>query len=194
MEETDHEGNKKEQEKEPDWRRAIRPAAVIHFNLNLWSLNDFPWVETACQRWVRAAVCVCVQQKDKGSVCTLTSAVQTPHFTASAPLSIAPCSLYAPSLSLYFACTLPPPRHVTRTAIYTSRVTPETSLSLCLSVAVLPAFSQFVSESVCQFTFDFSCCFIDWLSISLPTGHSDLSVSQTGLHASQFDSPCLMLL
>lgn len=39
----------------------------------------------------------------------LTSAVQTPHFTASAPRSIAPCSLYAPSLSFYPAATRTPP-------------------------------------------------------------------------------------
>lgn len=62
----------------------------------------------------------------------LTSAVQSPAFTASAPPSIVPCSLYAPSLSLYFACTLPPPTCcVTRAAIYSSRAMLPTFTSAC---------------------------------------------------------------
>lgn len=131
-----HDCNKKEAQR----RRAIRPAAVIHFHLNPWTLNDFPWVETACQRCVRVSVYVRERQKEKVSVSTLTSAVQTPHFTASAPLSIAPCSLYAPSLSLHFASTQPPPHCVTKAAIYSSRVSLTTLISPCLPAAFVLAF------------------------------------------------------
>ena len=126
---------RKEQEEEPGRRRTIRPAAVIRFHLNPWTLNDFPRVETACQRCVCDSVCVRAREKEKGSVSTLTSAVQTPHFTASAPLSIAPCSLYAPSLSLYSASARPPPHCVTATAIYSSWATLTTLISLRLPAA-----------------------------------------------------------
>lgn len=150
----DHDCNKKERGPERRRRRAIRPATVIRFHLNLWTLNDFPWVETACQRCVCVSVCVRVQEKDKESVSTLTSAVQTPHFTASAPLSIAPCSLYAPSLFFYFASTRPPPRCVARTAIYSSRATIKTLIFLCLPEALLLAFCQLAC-------FDLSDWFLD---------------------------------
>lgn len=82
-----------------------------------------------------AVVCVCARASVRACVSTLTSAVQTPHFTASAPLSIAPCSLYAPSLSFYFASTQPPPYCVARTAIYSSCVI-LTLISLCPPVTV----------------------------------------------------------
>lgn len=152
----DHDCNKKERgpERRRRRRRAIRPATVIRFHLNLWTLNDFPWVETACQRCVCVSVCVRVQEKDKESVSTLTSAVQTPHFTASAPLSIAPCSLYAPSLFFYFASTRPPPRCVARTAIYSSRATIKTLIFLCLPEALLLVFCQLAC-------FDLSDWFLD---------------------------------
>lgn len=98
-------------------------------------------------------MCVRAREKEKGSVSTLTSAVQTPHFTASAPLSIAPCSLYAPSLSLYSASARPPPHCVTATAIYSSWATLTTLISLRLPAAFfffsflfLLAFSQSVSQ------------------------------------------------
>lgn len=51
--------------KEPQRRRAIRPAAVIHFHLNPWTLNDFPWVETACQHSVCVRVCVRVCGRER---------------------------------------------------------------------------------------------------------------------------------
>lgn len=164
---------RKEQEEEPERRRAIRPAAVIRFHLNPWTLNDFPRVETACQRCVCDSVCVRAREKEKGSVSTLTSAVQTPRFTASAPLSIVPCSLYAPSLSLYSASARPPPRCVTATAIYSSRATLTTLISLRLPAAFFFFFSfcwPLVRQSAC---FDLSDWFLDWLSVSPLVGHSD---------------------
>lgn len=112
-------------------------------------------------------VSVCVRGRERKCVSTLTSAVQTPHFTASAPLSIAPCSLYAPSLSFYFASIRPPPHCVTRTAIYSSLVPLATLITLCLPSAFF--YWPLVSQSAC---FDLSDWFLDWLSISLLVGHS----------------------
>lgn len=96
----------------------------------------------------------------------LTSAVKTPHFTASAPFSIAPCSLYAPSLSLYFASTRPPPHCVTRTASYSSWVTLTTRISLCR----LPPFF-FFSTGLQSARFNLSAWFIHQLSVSPPVAN-----------------------
>lgn len=64
----DHDCNKKERGPERRRRRAIRPATVIRFHLNLWTLNDFPWVETACQRCVCVSVCACARERQRECV------------------------------------------------------------------------------------------------------------------------------
>ena len=79
-----------------------------------------------CGHSVCVCVCVCEQRQKKCVcvwVCVLTSAVKTPHFTASAPLSIAPRTLHAPSLPLHFASIGPPPHCLTRTPRFSSCLT-----------------------------------------------------------------------
>lgn len=154
-------------------RRAICPTSVIHSHLNPWTLNDFPRGKKLLVSAVCALVCMCVWQREKESVPALTSAVQNPHFTASAPLSIAPCSLYAPSLSLYFA-TWPPTLSCHRDAylLFLGDARTHFSLSASTPVALTSAFgtaSQSVSQSAC---FGLSGWFLDWLSISMLGGHS----------------------
>lgn len=102
----DLKSNNNKQDKELERWTAICPPSVILVYLNPEQLPS----HGGKQIFSVVTLCVCKKKKekteDKGSVSKLTSAVQTPHFTASAPLSTAPCSLYAPSLSFNFAFIL----------------------------------------------------------------------------------------
>lgn len=103
----DHDCNKKERGPERR-RRAIRPATVIRFHLNLWTLNDFPWVETACQRCVCVSVCVCVCKRKTKRVCPRLHQQFKPLISPPQHPSVLHPVLFTPHL---FSSISPPPGH-----------------------------------------------------------------------------------
>lgn len=101
-----HDCNKKEEEKKPERRRAIRPGTVIRFHLNPWTLNDFPWVETACQRCVCDSVCVRVRERKKKGVCPRLHQQFKPFISSPQHPSVLHPVLFTPHLFPYIS---PPP-------------------------------------------------------------------------------------
>lgn len=163
---------RKEQEEEPGRRRAIRPAAVIRFHLNPWTLNDFPRVETACQRCVCDSVCVCEGERKRECVHAYISSSNPSFHRLSTPQYCTLLSLRPISFPLF-------------------RLRPATT-PLCHRDGYLlfpgDAHNTHFSPSACSFFFFFSFCwplvsqsacfdlsdwFLDWLSVSPLVGHSD---------------------
>lgn len=143
--------------KEPEWY--FQPLLFVFLLTPEPRTSSLGYKRLVSDVWAfaRSCVCVCVHESEGKSVSMLTSALQTPHFTASAPLTIAPRSLHARSLPLYFAYVGPPPLCVTKF--------PFNSPWFLSKHILLSFFYQSAS-------FDLFDWFLDRLSISQRVGYS----------------------
>lgn len=192
----DHDYNKKQKEKEPERRGPIRPAAVIRFHLNPWTLNDFPWVETACQRCVcdSAGLCARAWERERKRVCPRLHQQFKPLISPPQHPSVLHPVLFTPHL---FPSISPPPGHhptVSPGQLFTlpGWRSQHLFLSVCLQLFCWALVSQSASQSVILL---WLICLDSWLAVSQSASRSlRQSVSLTGLPVSPIVSLFLRFL